>query len=73
MAQRAPVSWLSMKVVAFEGHQPSRPGGLPSSSISRQYSQFFTASCGRQVVGSERTRWEHGATSCANVAGRRED
>lgn len=42
----APVSWLSMKVVALEGHQPSRPGGLPSSSFSRQYSVFFTASCG---------------------------
>ena len=29
------VSWFSRKVVACEGHQPIRPGGLPSLSRSR--------------------------------------
>mmetsp|Transcript_5541 Transcript_5541/g.14943 ORF Transcript_5541/g.14943 Transcript_5541/m.14943 type:complete len:204 (+) Transcript_5541:791-1402(+) len=40
-----PVSWLSRKVTAREGHSPMTPGGLPSLSASRQYSQRPTASC----------------------------
>jgi hypothetical protein len=46
-----PVSWLSTKVQALLGHQPRKPGGLPSGSISRQYSVFFTASCGGSTPG----------------------
>ncbi len=33
------VSWFSRKVTEREGHQPSRPAGLPVESRSRQYSQ----------------------------------
>ena len=39
------MSWFSMKVTAREGHMPSRPGGRPWLSMSRQYSPLPMASC----------------------------
>ena len=41
------VSWFSRNSTDREGHQPTRPGGLPSASRSRQYSLRCTHSTGQ--------------------------
>lgn len=61
-----PVSWLSTKVQERWGHQPSRPGALPSWSRSRSYCVCFTASCG--CMGGPLASHEGGQLSASHEA-----
>jgi hypothetical protein len=45
-----PVSWLSVKVTARCGTQPTSPGGRPAGSRSRQNSVCWIARCRMPVV-----------------------
>ena len=58
-----PVSWLSTKVTARWGHQPIRPGGLPSLSLNRQSSFLATASCSTALVAKSNAAVEPFARS----------